>query len=1172
MRQSLRQELGLTDPLSLELPDVSLEQQLAGGDAPLTPEEEQSLLGRLAGGAEYIGESIEKPGYAVRGLLTGKPDALLNLIPFYDTVQQSGVGQSLGMPEAPKVSGWDLAEAYGAGPNEPGFDAGDIPKWGLELLTNPLTFASALPKVGVKAGLEAAKLAGEAGKAASMGEKIGSAVEGITRGVKPLTQTPTVIADQIRAGERAVAGFGLPFMEPAVTFGQGSERAAKAIEAIGYSKPVAFARGMFSHVPGVGGMFDPTYQRMADKAWVEAEGKIGALMDAKPVFDQGMKAFDDAATSAAEALGKQGDAEVMAQLRDLPRVLKSIPNEIGGVPDPEGIARRMGDILGAASDKPLPEALQHIANAGDHFTALFDGMQKAEDSLHALAVKYGAKIGTLDDPTERHTFRWMNDVANKAGVSQKGKTVPLTGLESSYRPETRRAWLRLYPQSTRYVNEIVRNQDFTGRILQDTGEVVQLSAKDHAATLAKVLEGMGVAVPEKASRIELQRLYLQQKLEPILDDSVRSGLLDEGKRSEWWNKLFGKKVVETTGPETSTVTRGVNRAPLPSEIARDSMGAIPIDSAAAAKLGRVTQGKFGTLGVDDIIGGIMKLPKETVNTGVWDKNVVQEFFNYSNYLVEKIYNARTMHNFLSQPGVVEEAATATRAGTPLLKAWRHTGLSDKGLENLVGTIAKGIPEGEDALKLASKYQITDDGVRVLNTFRQLQQPETVGKLGQMWDNTQKYIKSYLTIPRFSFHARNLASGTYQNIADGMVGPLDLFREIGNAFKQAHTGKQHLQFLDEFVSSGGLTSGVMKDIDALRAANQAVPSGLFGGAEKPLMNALFHPVQTFKEGGFNPFNLGSDVKKANVALESGGKLYGLVEYVNRASYYEALRKAGHSPSEALHYVNRSQFNYSKSSPWERSVAKKLVPFYSWVRNNLPLQLTRIVERPLGGVTGVTLKATKDLSSGDSEFTPDFLREGLGIKLPGGTPQATAFLKQAGLPIEDLNRVVFRDGLPDPVRTAQKTMAMMSPLLLAPIEGATNTQMYTGRKLSDLQSVTGIPTLDSIIHYSPASALASEAYSAIDPRKSWDQRLLNAMTGLKVGTYDAEKMKLRALQQAQQEVLTDNPKIGEMSLPYIKPQYKGQEGSADTEAQMKVLNRLNRSLRSLKKRRESAGLTT
>ena len=1225
--------------------------QDSGGGPALTPEEERSMLGKIAGGAEWIGDTIEKPGYAVRGVMQGQPEALLNLIPFYDTVQQSGIGESLGLPEAPKVRGEDIT-GWKSDENDEWYDKVGkfVGNTGVELATNPLTFASFLPKLGVTATAKAAKIAGEAGQGISEAEKIAAAVKGLGIGAKPLTQTPTVIADQLRAGERAVMGFGLPFMEPAITLGKGSERAAKAIEAIGYSRPVAAMRGLFSHVPNVGGTYNPQLQHEADRAWAMAEGNLGAIIDAKPVFDEGLRSFEGAFSEAAEALGKQGDEEAMKAFRDLPRILKA---EKDGVPDIGEIATRMGELLGVARGQELPEALQTLAQSGEHFQAMFEGMQKFEGTLHEMAVKFGVPIGTWAKAYEGYTPRVASDSILQARAKRQG--VPVSSLKGGgYNPAThRRPWLDLFPQSTKYANEAARDSVLRGykaleplaegeaaivsgkvsvgsvvhaadrqnygRVI-DVGQgkarvhfvspdgveatvtlpidsitqvssgaadipaqllnsraFVSMKAADHATALRDSLTSRGITVHEDATRPQLQALYVKHVyVKPALKDAVDRGLMSQAEADAELAKLTGVKAVETTGPAVSTVAR----PPLPSEAA-NNLGAIPQDAETLATLGRATSGKLSRTGIDKIVRGLNRLPKETLNTGVWDKDVVKEWFTHVNSVVEKIYNARTVHNFMQQPGVLQKAGEATRDGIPLLQAWKRTGMTEKGIQNLLkvpdvmddaGTV-DAAATAKAIAKAANGYQVTNDGVRLIDTMRDLQRPETIGPLGKAWDEVHRYIKSYLTVPRFSFHARNEISGFYQNVADGMASPLLIAKKYAAAHAQAMTGKEHLTFFGEFKSLGGLSDGIMKDIDAFREVATDQPRGLFGGAADTLLKGITHPVETWKSGGYNPLAIGGkEGAKQNIFLAAGNKMYSLVEYVNRASYYDALRESGFKPSEALHYVERAQFNYSKKSPFERRILSRILPFYGWVRNNLPLQLTRIIERPLGGVTGVALKTTKDLSSGDSEFTPDFLREGLGINL-GGPANATSFLKQAGLPFEDLNKFVFKDGVPNAMRTTEKLASQVSPLLLAPIEQVAGKQLFSGRNLKDIQGYTGIPTVDSLIHYSPASALVGEAMSMADDRKEPWQKLLNAVTGMKVGTYDADIMKIRALRNAQQEALANNPMVGEGSYYYQKPQTKGQPGTDDIRKQMRVLSKLQKASQTLQKatkRREAEKL--
>lgn len=77
---------------------------------------------------QWVGESLDKPGAAVRGLLAGRPGQLANLIPFSDT---------LGLTDPKeRTYGRDLLQKWGMlGENTPGLDMGDVAGFGVDVLS-----------------------------------------------------------------------------------------------------------------------------------------------------------------------------------------------------------------------------------------------------------------------------------------------------------------------------------------------------------------------------------------------------------------------------------------------------------------------------------------------------------------------------------------------------------------------------------------------------------------------------------------------------------------------------------------------------------------------------------------------------------------------------------------------------------------------------------------------------------------------------------------------------------------------------------------------------------------------------------------------------------------------------------------------------------------------------
>lgn len=1208
--------------------------EYTGPPAPeLTPQEEKSILGSVMGGIEYLGESIEKPGYAVRGLMEGKPKAALNLIPFYDTIQQSRLGKAVGLPEAPKVSEDEsLTNVFGAPENTPGFfgegltrpetwDWMDIPRFGWGMATNPITYASFLPKV-----TSAAAAAGKAAKAAGMA-KVAEATAGLaegtpeyaaafTKAMQPLDDaaiaaskgaagaieggarpfgiavksTPAELAEQVRQGERAGIGFGVPFMDPAFTFGAGNKRLAGAIEAVGYSQPVAALRGLFSHVPGVGGVANPKYQKAADLEWAKAERLAAITANADGAYRRGIQPLRSLYEEVAEGLGKQGDTQAF---NDLTRIWKSMPT---GIPEGADMADDMARSLGV-SQGALPDALQTVAQSGSKYSDLLTAMQQSEDEIHGLLAKYGIPVGTWTDKTARYT------------PSPASESIAKRAFKNFFNPgKKRREWIDLIPQRTRVANEMVRDKLLKGVVTKEEALGILSKAEDfedapkwleslveavdlapspdslirlpanyrgiqlNAALLNRGIDA-GKVLGSNPSVAKLQGLYAKVvHIEPALDDALKHGWIDATEREELLGELFGTRVVETTGPATATVTKGIERAPLPSEIAKDALSAIPIDTAAAAKMGRVTTGKIERNGIDRIIRGINRLPKETVRTGIWDKAAVDEHMEYMQSMIEKLYNGRTVFNFMKTKGVIEPISSAASTGVPLREEWKALGLTKEGLKNLVGN-AK-----------VSDLQVSASAARVLKTMRELQKPEVTTAYGDLWNKITSVFKTYWTIPRISFHARNLQGGTVNNLAEGIADPLRYTKTWGKVYGRIFKGTSPSPLEEEAIGLGVLSDGVLTDINEF-AKQGKIPKGATGGAYSTLKRAVLHPIQTVREQGlsaYNPLNVGSADNAGNVVAQAGNNMYSLVEYMNRIPYYVTLREQGFSAAEAAHYVKKANFAYSDKSPFERKVLSKIIPFWGWTRNNLPLQIKRIMQRPLGGPTGVMVKGMTELASRKDEFVPSFMREGLGVPV-GGPPEARRYIKQSGMPLEDLNRFVYTgDMLGSLKRTGQKWAASLHPALTGAIEGLSGTQMYTGRPMRELQPVrTGFESVDnvlaapgvsSLIHYSPAASMAGDLGQWFDPRKSIGQKALSTVTGIKTGTYDAELGKLYELQRAQQAMAADNPMVGLGSYAYLKPQFKGKPGSEEPAKQLKQSQGLAKLIRKIRSKREMAGKKT
>jgi hypothetical protein len=381
----------LDDILSeIGLPSV----RVASRRAPrptFSPEEEASILGTIGqntlSGLQYVGETLDKPGRAIRGLLAGQPGELANLIPFSDTIGLTDPQQS--------VSGRGLLEQYGMlSPNEDGIDLGDVAGFGAEVLLDPTTYltlgASALSKggnVAKRAGLmkELTKVTGKrvGAREGRLTKTLGDLLQdtggawNIERSRKAMDAAQGMgiddlasIADEPLGG---LAGLGLPFRDSSLAIGTGarSQAVARKLDKLGdavkYSRPVS------------------TLNRLLDAKVGEAKSYVGQkfLMPG---------AFDASTAARADARGKTFD------------LMADLARNGGAIADNNQAMRRLYEGIDPAA---APAMAAHV-----------DKYRGAMDPLVTRADAIGMPAHELIDDVAKYATRQLTGVT-RGGSSSK---------------------------------------------------------------------------------------------------------------------------------------------------------------------------------------------------------------------------------------------------------------------------------------------------------------------------------------------------------------------------------------------------------------------------------------------------------------------------------------------------------------------------------------------------------------------------------------------------------------------------------------------------------------------------------------------------------------------------------------------------------------------------------
>jgi hypothetical protein len=197
--------------------------------------------------------------------------------------------------------------------------------------------------------------------------------------------------------------------------------------------------------------------------------------------------------------------------------------------------------------------------------------------------------------------------------------------------------------------------------------------------------------------------------------------------------------------------------------------------------------------------------------------------------------------------------------------------------------------------------------------------------------------------------------------------------------------------------------------------------------------------------------------ANTWMSAGSKTAQVTEWMNRVPMYLFLKEKGHTPKQAADIVEKLHVNYDKLAPFEKNVAKRAVPFYSFQSRMIPLVMQTLVDRP-GGLMAQSMKAST-AGRDPADIAPADVASQAAIPLnpleDGTKRYATGFgmLPEVAAPYMTAIPGV---GMGNAI---QEAMSATSPLLKYPMELATGQTFFqksptgAGRELTDLDPTIG-----------------------------------------------------------------------------------------------------------------------
>ncbi|MCZ7644361.1 MAG: hypothetical protein M5U26_03615 [Planctomycetota bacterium] len=445
---------------------------------------------------------------------------------------------------------------------------------------------------------------------------------------------------------------------------------------------------------------------------------------------------------------------------------------------------------------------------------------------------------------------------------------------------------------------------------------------------------------------------------------------------------------------------------------------------------------------------------------------------------------------------------------------------------------------------------------------------------RLYDDTTRMLKSYVTRAFPAYHLRNRFSNRVQSWLEDV--PV-----TGDHYTAAHKVLAGLEV--NLTTPGGEAldrARLLEELRELRIVNNGFYEAEFGNAlrEKGVSANPFDPDNRFIKAGER-----TRAALANLPgqVAAGGELKGLrgmdaqaVEGVDRVGHYLYKRTVeGLTPEAAAESVKKALFDYGDLSDFEKKYMGRAVFFYTWSRKAVPMMLEAALRRP--GKVKVLTQLSGGATGGEGlpEHLPSWVREGLPMGLGKDAEGNPLLAYGLGTPLEGAADP-FSGFAESPRRGLEKGLSQLNPLLAAPIELATDRNLFLGRDISEsrkaphwverlpeeVQERMGVRTsttksgatryeMDPYVLYAiengPLGRLSNTIGKLADARKPVADRLLNVLTGAKVVSIDEEREAYYAQKDALRKLAKDLEAEGKVAE--VKNIFRlTNEGKQDEEA--------------------------
>lgn len=358
---------------------------------------------------------------------------------------------------------------------------------------------------------------------------------------------------------------------------------------------------------------------------------------------------------------------------------------------------------------------------------------------------------------------------------------------------------------------------------------------------------------------------------------------------------------------------------------------------------------------------------------------------------------------------------------------------DEMIEIPAGALKNGMLVSKNVPVYSLPKQIAGE----LNNFKKAQSDEGSKGLLGAYDAVLNLWKGYATAVNPGFHIRNAQSNIFQttlNGGKGLLNPLNHAKATGVLLSDKNIPLMGKWLGNKTLDVGG-NKMTLPEVKELMKKEGVIGNGWLA---KDIPNYIENQLDAGIKGKLSP-QLLNPLSQKNALIQGGRTVGNAVENQARSfNFLNEVKKTG-DIKQAANTVEKTLFDYGDVTPFEKNVLKRTIPFYTWMRKNIPLQTENVIRTPgKYAAANKALNGIRDLSAPvDEKNLPEYMDNPNWVKLPlnqNGNPMYW----NSNLPMGDLEKI-------NPSQLGSTVLGSLSPLIKAPLEAKLNQNTFFGDKI-------------------------------------------------------------------------------------------------------------------------------